>query len=64
MNCKEDGTMILNEDGTMINNIPMKTKKYVIARFVGGEYWFYDTTDNEDLAYRIAIEVNGRVFEF
>lgn len=45
-----------------INNLPNKLSKYVVARNVDGEYWFWGTWQDEATAYRVAEEEDGQVF--
>ena len=45
-----------------INNLPDKLSKYVVARRVQNEYWFWGTWRDEATAYRVAEEEDGQVF--
>ena len=45
-----------------INNLPDKFSKYVVARRVQNEYWFWGTWRDEATAYRVAEEEDGQVF--
>lgn len=49
----------------MINNMPTYAKdyKYIVARYVDGEYWFYGAYNEKDRAMRVALQVCGTWFE-
>lgn len=44
-----------------INNLPeyAKTKKYIVARRVDGELWFWGAWDDRDTANEVALEEGG-----
>lgn len=47
-----------------INNVPEYAKekgKYIVARYVDGEWWFYGAYD-EGTAGNVATDVGGEVF--
>ena len=48
-----------------INNMPFHDlDKYIVARVIETELWYYGTYNNEDMAYRVAEEIgNGIVVE-
>lgn len=47
---------------TIKNVAPFATdKKFIVARFVDGDYWFYDAWNDFDGACTQAEEINGRV---
>ena len=37
-----------------IQNCPAETDKYIVARFVMGELWFWGSWDDKDAAHRVA----------
>ena len=37
--------------------------KYVVARYVSGSWWFWGAWDDKHEADRIALEINGAVFD-
>ena len=49
-----------------INNLPRYATedKYIVARAVDGEYWFWGSwdADHGEDAYNAAIEIDGQVF--
>ena len=47
-----------------INNMTetAKTKKYIVAREVDGEYWFFSAWDDADKANEQALAFGGEVF--
>ena len=42
-----------------INNVPTTHKRFVVARIVDGECWYWGSWDNADDAQRIATELEG-----
>lgn len=47
-----------------VNNIPNETRRFVVARFVANELWYWGSWDNLEEAKRIAEELeNGIVVE-
>lgn len=48
-----------------VKNTPAYAKdyKYIVARLVGGELWFYGAWDNEAKAQEIANQVDGLVVQ-
>lgn len=44
-----------------INNMPNTTKKYIVARRVDGELWFWGSWDDRDRANEVALEIGGEV---
>lgn len=49
----------------MINNIPKyaEDRKYIVAREVDGEFWFWGAFDDNNEAHRTAGEIDGYVFD-
>ena len=45
-----------------IRNIPSNHRKYVVARNVDNEYWYFGSFDNEEIAHVTALTVGGEVF--
>ena len=39
-----------------------KTKKYIVAREIDGEYWFFSAWDDANKANAQALEFGGEVF--
>lgn len=47
-----------------VNNIPNETSRFVVARFVTNELWYWGSWDNLEEAKRVAEELeNGIVVE-
>lgn len=46
----------------MINNLPAHTEKYIVAREIDGDFWFYQTFADADKANACAVEIDGIVF--
>lgn len=47
-----------------VNNIPNETSRFVVARFVANELWYWGSWDNLEEAKRVAEELeNGIVVE-
>lgn len=52
--------------GDVINNIPTPTAKFerfIVARLVEKEYWYYGTYYDLKRAQRVADQVHGEVFD-
>ena len=49
---------------TNINNVPAYAAeyRYIVARLVEGEYWFYGAYEEGFKAERAALECNGEIF--
>lgn len=45
-----------------INNLPTTCKKYIVARYVDGEYWYWGTFEDGAKAERVAVEIDGEIF--
>lgn len=47
-----------------IQNVPAYAYSYtfIVARYVDGEYWFWEAYNDGDTAYTVAVEVDGEVF--
>lgn len=47
----------------MINNLPEYAKeyKYIVARRIDNELWFWGAWDNRNEANNVAIEIDGEV---
>lgn len=45
-----------------ISNLPIEYKKYVVARYYGGSYWYWGSYDDPEKAYFTAEDVGGQVF--
>ena len=48
---------------TEIKNLPLYHQRYVVARNVEGDYWFWGSWSEERPAYEAAHRINGFVFE-
>ena len=46
-----------------VNNLPDDSKKYVVARLIDGEFWFWGSYENEDRAKQAAKDIGGVVLE-
>ena len=46
-----------------INNTPNTAKRYIVAREVNDELWFWGSWDDRDRANQVAIEIGGIVIE-
>lgn len=52
--------------GEVINNIPTPTpqfERFIVARLVDTEYWYYGTYYDLERAMRVAKQVHGEVFD-
>ena len=50
------------EDKKMtINNMPNATEKYIVARRVDGDLWFWGSYADRDRANEVALEIGGEV---
>lgn len=48
----------MNEFMINIRNLPQKTKKYVVATYCSGEFWFYGTYSNKEQADKVANQID------
>lgn len=48
-----------------VNNIPdyARGKRYVVARYENGEFWFWGAWDDRKKADEVAYQINGKVFD-
>ena len=46
-----------------VNNLPDEPKRYVVARLIDGEFWFWGSYEAEDRANRVAKDIEGVVLE-
>lgn len=46
-----------------VNNLPDEPKRYVVARVIDGEFWFWGSYEAEDRAKQAAGEIDGVVLE-
>jgi hypothetical protein len=46
-----------------VNNLPDEPKRYVVARVIDGELWFWGSYEAEGKANRVAKEIDGVVVE-
>lgn len=46
-----------------INNIPASAKRFVVARNVDGELWYWGSWNNQDAAIDAANAIGGIVIE-
>jgi hypothetical protein len=44
-----------------VNNLPDEPKRYVVARVIDGELWFWGSYEDEDRAKQAAKEIEGVV---
>ena len=44
-----------------INNMPNATEKYIVARRVDGDLWFWGSYADRDRANEVALEIGGEV---
>jgi hypothetical protein len=44
-----------------VNNLPDEPKRYVVARVIAGELWFWGSYEDEDRAKQAAKEIEGVV---
>ena len=56
MDTKGDKKMIVN-----VNNLPNSYEKYVVARVVDNELWFWGSWEDESEATHVAREIGGVV---
>ena len=47
----------------MINNMPEEVKRYVVARNVNNELWFWGSYSSQDAALEVARDIDGVVFD-
>ena len=45
----------------LINNLPTDHKRYVVARIVDGDYWFWGSWDNKEDAQRAVSEISDSI---
>jgi hypothetical protein len=46
-----------------VNNLPQKVNRYVVARMVDGELWFWGSFEDSEKANHTAREIDGVVLE-
>jgi hypothetical protein len=47
----------------LVKNVPMDVKRFVVARIVGREAWFWGSWDDENKAREVASEIGGVVVD-
>lgn len=45
-----------------IKNLPTKHLPFIVAQLVGDEFWYWGSWDDEEIAYRVAVDIGGQVF--
>ena len=46
-----------------IKNLPPYHERYVLARYIDGNYWYWGSWNCEEEAYKVARNIGGHIFD-